>query len=94
MDWEATMRRKYLKILVPDILAAVVAARLGTIAGDLRISGTKADASWNSDIPLEIGSERAGAHRLWARCKIAALMDDNVHSVGRPTRRCRRQKAT
>ena len=82
---------------VPDLYAGepvVVAARLGTIAGDLRISGTKADASWNSDIPLEIGSERAGAHRLWARCKIAALMDDNVHSVGRPTRRCRRQKAT
>ncbi|MEN8164006.1 MAG: hypothetical protein ABFS37_07750, partial [Acidobacteriota bacterium] len=69
---------------VPDLYAGepvVVAARLGTTAGDLRISGTKADASWNSDIPLEIGSERAGVNRLWARRKIAALMDDKARGV-------------
>jgi Ca-activated chloride channel family protein len=69
---------------VPDLYSGepvVVAARLGTIAGDLRISGTKADASWSSDIPLEIGSERAGVHRLWARRKIASLMDDKARGV-------------
>ncbi len=69
---------------VPDLYAGepvVVAARLGTIAGDLRISGTRADARWNSDIPLKIGSERAGVHRLWARRKIAALMDDMARGV-------------
>lgn len=68
----------------PDLYAGepvVVAARLGTISGDLRISGTRADASWSSDIPLEIGSERAGVHRLWARRKIAALMDDKARGV-------------
>ncbi len=69
---------------VPDLYAGepvVVAARLGTIAGDLRISGTKADAGWSSDISLEIGSERAGVNRLWARRKIAALMDDKARGV-------------
>ncbi len=73
---------------VPDLYSGepvVVAARLGTIAGDLRISGTKADAGWNSDIPLEIGSERAGVNRLWARRKIAALMDGKARGVPEET---------
>lgn len=69
---------------VPDLYTGepvVVAARLGTIAGDLGLSGTKADTGWNSDIPLEIGSERAGIHRLWARRKIAALMDEKARGM-------------
>ena len=75
---------------VPDLYAGepvVVAARLGTISGDLRVSGTLADALWSSDIPLEIGSERAGVHRLWARRKIAALMDSGARGVPEPTLR-------
>ena len=53
---------------VPDIYAGepvVVAARLGTIAGDLRISGTKADASWNSDIPLETAAVPSNLPAGW-----------------------------
>ena len=76
----------------PDLYAGepiVVAARLGTIAGDLRLSGTKAYASWSADIPLKIGTERAGIHRLWARRKIAALMDDK--SRGAPETTIREQ---
>jgi Ca-activated chloride channel family protein len=73
---------------IPDLYAGdpvVVAARLGTIEGDLRLSGVRADAQWASEIPLRIGSERAGIHRLWARRKIAALMDDAVRGIKKET---------
>lgn len=64
---------------VPDLYAGepvMVAARLGTTAGDLRVSGIRADARWDTAVPLAIGTDRAGVHRLWARRKIAALMDE------------------
>lgn len=73
---------------VPDLYSGepvVVAARLGTIAGDLRISGTKANTLWSTDISLEIGSERAGVNRLWARRKIAALMDEKAKGLPEET---------
>jgi Ca-activated chloride channel family protein len=63
---------------VPDLYAGepvVVAARLGTIHGDLVVSGVRADAEWRASVPLEIGTARAGVNRLWARRKIADLMD-------------------
>jgi len=69
---------------IPDLYAGepvVVAARLGTITGDLSLSGIRSDAAWSSDISLRIGAERAGIHRLWARRKIAALMDEKARGV-------------
>ena len=51
----------------------VVAARLGTTAGDLVLSGVCAAAPWETRVPLAAADDRAGIHRLWARRKIADL---------------------
>ena len=51
----------------------VVAARLGTTAGELVLSGVRAAARWETRVPLAAADDRAGIHRLWARRKIADL---------------------
>lgn len=64
---------------IPDLYAGdpiIVAAKLGTTVGDVAISGVVADSSWQTHIGLRIGASRAGVNRLWARRKIAALMDE------------------
>ena len=62
---------------VPDLYAGepvVVAARLGTVHGELTVSGVRADTAWRSSVDLDVGTTRAGVDRLWARRKIAELM--------------------
>jgi len=61
---------------LPDLYEGeplVVAARLGTTAGDLVLSGVRAAARWETRVPLTAADDRAGIHRLWARRKIAGL---------------------
>ena len=63
---------------IPDLYVGeplVVVARLGTSHGDLRASGVLDGGSWATTVGLEAGAERAGINRLWARRKIASLMD-------------------
>ncbi|MCP4896544.1 MAG: marine proteobacterial sortase target protein [bacterium] len=69
---------------VPDLYAGepvVVAARLAVSDGDLVVSGQRADRPWQVEVPLEIGEARAGVNRLWARRKIADLMDRGTRGV-------------
>jgi len=69
---------------VPDLYAGepvVVAARLGTVHGELAVTGVRANESWESRVPLEIGTSRSGIDRLWARRKIAALMDERARGM-------------
>ena len=69
---------------VPDLYAGepvVVAARLAVADGNLVVSGLRADAPWEVEVPLEIGKVRAGVNRLWARRKIADLMDRRARGV-------------
>jgi Ca-activated chloride channel family protein len=63
---------------VPDLYAGepvVVTARLGTIHGDLMATGVRAHETWEARTRLSIGAGRAGVNRLWARRKIASIMD-------------------
>lgn len=63
---------------IPDLYVGeplVVVARMGTTHGDLRASGILDGGSWNADLGLKAGARRAGINRLWARRKIASLMD-------------------
>ena len=63
---------------VPDLYAGrpvVVTARLGTVHGDLVATGVRANESWEGRTKLSVGASRAGLNRLWARRKIASLMD-------------------
>jgi Ca-activated chloride channel family protein len=69
---------------VPDLYAGrpvVVAARLGTVHGDLVATGVRANESWQTRTPLAVGASRAGVNRLWARRKIASIMDQRTRGV-------------
>src|SRR6202162_3444874 len=63
---------------IPDLYAGeplLVAARLSSSAGSVRVSGERAGARWNERVPVRLSSDQRGVDRLWARRKIAALMD-------------------
>lgn len=69
---------------IPDLYAGrpvVVAARLGTVYGELVATGVRADESWEARTPLSVGATRAGVNRLWARRKIASLMDQRARGL-------------
>ena len=69
---------------VPDLYAGrpvVVTARVGTVHGDLVATGVSASESWEARTVLSVGAARAGVNRLWARRKIASLMDLRTRGV-------------
>jgi Ca-activated chloride channel family protein len=69
---------------VPDLYAGrpvVVTARLGTVHGELVATGVRASESWETRTVLSVGAARAGVNRLWARRKIASLMDQRTRGV-------------
>ncbi len=69
---------------VPDLYAGrpvVVTARLGTVHGELVATGVRASESWEARTVLSVGAERAGVNRLWARRKIASIMDQRASGV-------------
>ena len=69
---------------VPDLYAGrpvVVAARLGTVHGELVATGVRASESWEFRTDLSVGAARAGVNRLWARRKIASMMDQRTYGV-------------
>lgn len=69
---------------VPDLYAGrpvVVTARLGTVHGELVATGVRASESWEARTVLSVGAERAGVNRLWARRKIASIMDQRTSGV-------------
>jgi Ca-activated chloride channel family protein len=66
---------------LPDLYAGrpvVVAARLGTVHGELVATGVRTAESWQVRTPLSVGATRAGINRLWARRKIASLMEQRA----------------
>jgi Ca-activated chloride channel family protein len=69
---------------VPDLYAGrpvVVTARMGTIHGELVATGVRANEAWDTRASLSIGAARAGVNRLWARRKIASIMDRRADGV-------------
>jgi Ca-activated chloride channel family protein len=69
---------------IPDLYAGrpvVVTARLGTVHGELVASGVRASESWEARKALSVGAARAGVNRLWARRKIASIMDQRARGM-------------
>lgn len=56
----------------------VVAARSENGFGDLLLEGRLGESLWQRNLTLEPGPQRQGVHKLWARKKIASLMDSLV----------------
>lgn len=72
---------------IPDLYVGepiLVAARLsGTFGrlGEVNVSGLRPDGPWDVQLSLEGGAPETGVDRLWARRKIAVLMDGLVEGV-------------
>jgi len=66
---------------LPDLYMGeplVFTARLQPGAGSLEVSGKQGQDTWHAKLPLSGGRNGPGVAALWARSKIAALMD-SVH---------------
>jgi Ca-activated chloride channel family protein len=63
---------------LPDLYLGepvVVTAALARAEGEIVVSGTLGDAPWRAAVPVMAAAEGSGMGVLWARDKIAALMD-------------------
>ncbi len=63
---------------IPDLYGAeplVVAVRMATVGGEVVVTGVRGLEPWLVRLPLAAGADRGGIHRLWARRKLAAVMD-------------------
>jgi Ca-activated chloride channel homolog len=64
---------------VPDLYVGepvVLLARLGQISStDLTVTGRRDVEPWQTRLRVEAGTDETGIHKLWARKKIAGLMD-------------------
>lgn len=59
---------------LPDLYRGeplMIAARVGSLAGDLTITGTIGDQPWTVTLPLAGAAEGKGLSKVWARRKIA-----------------------
>ena len=64
---------------VPDVYVGepvVLLARLGQLpSADLTVTGRRDVEPWQARLHVEAGGDETGIHKLWARKKIAGLMD-------------------
>jgi Ca-activated chloride channel family protein len=79
VDWSGRADVEAWPARVPDLYAGeplVLVARLGPDPrAALRVAGRRDAQGWEADLPLEASAAETGIHRLWARKKIAGLMD-------------------
>jgi Ca-activated chloride channel family protein len=72
---------------LPDLYLGepvVVTAALGRAEGEIVVSGTLGDAPWRVSVPVAGASGGSGMGVLWARDKIAALMDSLRENAPEP----------
>ncbi len=81
MEWPDDVDQIAMPSTVPDLYAGepvVIKARLSRAArpGDqLKISGRSAAGDWGAELPLSIAEQSPGVAALWARARIAELLD-------------------
>jgi Ca-activated chloride channel family protein len=66
--------------VVPDLytgepVIATAQFPAGALPGTVTLRGRRGDADWDATLPLDASASDAGVGVLWARAKIAALMD-------------------
>jgi Ca-activated chloride channel family protein len=77
LDWDDAAVEAW-PARIPDLYAGeplVVAARLSRTGGGVLVSGERAGVRWSERVPLGATAGDSGIDRLWARRKIASLMD-------------------
>jgi Ca-activated chloride channel family protein len=63
---------------VPDLYAGeplVISAALERVDGELRVNGVRGGHIWEARVPLSAGQGSTGMGTLWARAKVASLID-------------------
>jgi Ca-activated chloride channel family protein len=69
---------------LPDLYAGepvVVSARLAVLGDRIEISGRRGQEPWQVELTTAVNSQRTGVDRLWARSKIADLMDQQARGA-------------
>ncbi len=72
---------------LPDLYLGepvVVTAALAGAAGEIVVSGTLGNAPWRAAVPVTAAAEGSGMGVLWARDKIAALLDSLRENAPEP----------
>jgi len=78
LQWPEAAHAEAWPARVPDLYAGeplVVSASLERLEGELRVSGVRAGRVWEARVPLAAGAQGSGIDSLWARAKVASLMD-------------------
>src|SRR5262249_43208334 len=86
LDWDDAAVEAW-PAKIPDLYAGeplVVAAKLSRTGGGVLVSGERAGVRWSERVPLSATAGDSGIDRLWARRKIAALMDPVTESQAPP----------
>ena len=69
---------------IPDLYLGeplLVSIKGSPLPRRIEVNGKIANAGWTSTLQLKGGQERAGVSGLWARRKIAALMEQELHTA-------------
>jgi len=78
LRWPEAARAEAWPARIPDLYAGeplVVSAALERLEGELRVNGVRAGHVWEARVPLSAGRGSAGMGTLWARAKVASLID-------------------
>ena len=76
---------------IPDLYAGeplLVAARLSSAGGSVRVSGERSGARWSERVAVRVATDQPGVDRLWARRKIGALMDKMTEGANGESVKC------
>ena len=76
--WPAGVAAESWPARIPDLYAGepvVLAAALDRLEGEARLTGEREGEVWEAKVPLRRNAQAAGMGSLWAREKVAALMD-------------------
>jgi Ca-activated chloride channel family protein len=76
--WPQGVRAEVWPARMPDLYAGeplVVTAALDRLDGALAVSGNRAAERWHTVVPIVQGTRAPGVGALWAREKVASLMD-------------------
>ncbi|WP_259055652.1 marine proteobacterial sortase target protein [Methylohalomonas lacus] len=81
VDWPAGVEAEAYPAPIPDLYQGEVlllAARLDDISGAVTLNGRTTGQRWQRRLPLTARDDSSGVASVWARRKIAALLDEKI----------------
>ena len=86
IEWPAGVKTEMWPQRLPDLYAGdpiIISARVSDLQGNIKISGKRLQQPWNISIPLANHAQSQGVGVLWAREKIASLMDKLAEGISK-----------